>query len=246
MKPKFLALLLACSLSCMAALGTAGCATGGIKVSGNQEDPQIYLYGEAHDVQAILDRELEAWQEHYEDGMRHLFVELPYCTAEYYNLWMQSDDDEILEACYADIEGTAAHSPSVLEFYKAIKRTCPETIFHGTDVGHQYGSTGARFVEYLQQQGLESSEMYALAQQDNEQGRRFYEQEDDVYRENAMTENFVREFDALGGEPVMGIYGSAHTGLDSLDFTNSVPSMANQLQERYGDIIYVEDLSALS
>lgn len=60
-----------------------------------------------------------------------------------------------------------------------------------------------------------------------------------------MTENFIREFDALGGEPVMGIYGSAHPGLDSLDFTNSVPSMASQLRGRCGDIIYVEDLGNL-
>lgn len=89
------------------------------------------------------------------------------------------------------------------------------------------------------------TEMHALAQQDNEQGKRWREDRDDVYRENTMAENFVREFDALGGEPVMGIYGSAHTALDSPDFTKSVPSMATQLQERYGDVIYVEDLSDL-
>lgn len=58
-----------------------------------------------------------------------------------------------------------------------------------------------------------------------------------------MTENFIREFEKLGSESIMGIYGAAHTGLDEMDHSQSVPCMANQLQERYGDNIYSEDLS---
>ncbi len=59
-----------------------------------------------------------------------------------------------------------------------------------------------------------------------------------------MTENFIREFDSLDGEKVMGIYGASHTGLNKLDYTRKVPCMANQLKQYYGDIIYSENLSA--
>lgn len=76
------------------------------------------------------------------------------------------------------------------------------------------------------------------------QGRVFYSKEDGVYREDTMTENFIREFEKLGNESVMGIYGSAHTGLDEMDYkTQSIPCMGNQLQEHYGDNIYSENLS---
>ena len=103
---------------------------------------QIYLYGEQHAVEKILNREVEIWNDHYHNhNMRHLFVELPYYTAEYLNLWMKSDSDEILNALYDDWEGSAAHNPYIKPFYQAIKEKCPETVFHGTNVGHQYFST---------------------------------------------------------------------------------------------------------
>ncbi|WP_242860603.1 hypothetical protein [Clostridium sp. KNHs205] len=68
--------------------------------------------------------------------MRHLFIELPYYTAEFLNVWMQSDSDDILDAIYDEWNGTMIHTPDIIEFYKNIKSRCPETIFHGTDVGH--------------------------------------------------------------------------------------------------------------
>ena len=106
---------------------------------------QIYLFGEEHGVEKILNKEIEIWNDYYHNqNMRHLFVELPYYTAEYLNLWMKSDSDEILDAIYDDWDGSAAHNPYIRPFYKAIKEKCPETIFHGTDVGHQYFSTGER------------------------------------------------------------------------------------------------------
>lgn len=76
-----------------------------------------------------------------------------------------------------------------------------------------------------------------------EQGKHFYETFDGVYRENKMTENFILSSDSLNGEKVMGIYGASHIGLYEKDFTGKVPCMANQLRERYGDIIYSENLS---
>jgi hypothetical protein len=212
--------------------------------SSSQPSGQIYLYGEQHGVEKILDKELELWCEYYDNkNMRHLFVELPYYTAEFLNIWMQSDSDDILGAIYDDWIGTASHNPYIKEFYKKIKSKCPETIFHGTDVGHQYDTTGERFLKHLEKNNLEGSEKYLLVQESIEQGKYYYENSDDIYRENKMAENFIREFDNLSGESVMGIYGGAHTGLDAMDYnTRSVPCMANQLKEAYGNIIYSEDL----
>ncbi|HNX58721.1 MAG TPA: hypothetical protein PKK43_06460, partial [Spirochaetota bacterium] len=42
----------------------------------------ISLYGEAHAVQAILDKERSLWSEAYTSGARHLFIEMPFYTAE--------------------------------------------------------------------------------------------------------------------------------------------------------------------
>lgn len=137
---------------------------------------KIYLYGEEHSVQEILDRELEEWEEHYNDeGMRHLFIEKPYYTAEFLNLWMQADNDEILDEIYEDTEGTAACTPQSKAFYKHIKEQCPETIFHGTDVGHQYDTIGKRYLEYLKANGLEEAEQYILAKDCIEQGMHYYD-----------------------------------------------------------------------
>ncbi len=211
----------------------------------SREHAQIFLYGEKHGVDKILKREFEIWHDHYhKDGMRHLFLELPYYTAEFLNIWMEEDNDDILDAVYVDLEGTASHVPALKDFYKQIKVQCPETVFHGTDVGHQFFSTGERFLEYLEKNNLQDSNHYLIAVEVMEQGQTFYETSDDVYRENKMTENFIREFDLLDGEKIMGIYGASHTGLDELDYTRQVPCMANQLKKHYGDIIYSENLSA--
>lgn len=212
----------------------------------NEQSGLIYLYGEEHASEVILEEEFELWNTYYHDnGMRDLFIELPYYSAEFLNLWMKSDNDDILEQLYRDWEGTAIHTQVVLDFYKQIKSECPETVFHGTDVGHQYQSTGERYLAYLQETGQSSSsEQYQLAQEAIEQGQHYYQYSDDVYRENTMTENFIREFDRLNGVDVMGIYGAAHIGIDALDYTtNTIPCMANQLHERYGDAVHAEDLT---
>lgn len=199
----------------------------------------ITLYGESeHGNKSILTQEADLWyQAYHEQGLRHLFVEMPYYTAEYLNLWMQEDDDLILEQVYEDWQGTASYTPEVKEFYRRIKAECPETVFHGTDVGHQYHTTGQRFLELLQAQGQEESEAYRLAQEAVKQGMRYYANDDSVYRENAMTQNFRAAFDRLENESIVGIYGSAHTGLNVMSFDSSVPCMAAQLQAHYGESI---------
>ncbi|MBI9013073.1 MAG: hypothetical protein JEZ08_12645 [Clostridiales bacterium] len=207
----------------------------------------IYLYGEMHGVEAILDKELELWSDYYQNhGMRHLFIELSYFTAEYLNVWMQEEDDEILDSIYNNWKGTQSYSEVVSDFYKTIKEDFPETIFHGTDVGHQYGTTGARFRVYLMNNDLEDTEMYELTINAINQGKKYYKDNDHAYRENMMVENFIREFDKLENESVMGVYGGAHTDFEAMDYYGLVPSMANQLKDIYQDNIYSESLGYLS
>lgn len=206
---------------------------------------QIYLYGEAHGVTKIMDKEYELWSDYYHNkGMRHLFVEHSYFTAEFLNLWMQADNDDILEEIYKDWEGTQGHVPYTKTFFLKIKSGCPETIFHGTDIGHQRETTGNRFLSYLADHNLTGSEMYTLTDEAIQQGWFYYKSNNDAYRENKMTENFIREFEKLGNESIMGIYGAAHTGVDQMDYvTQSVPCMANQLQKHYGRNLHSEDIS---
>ena len=207
-----------------------------------QQVGNIYLYGELHGVKAIYDRELELWKDHYEkEQTRHLFLELPYYTAQYLNLWMESEDDQILEELYGDWDQTASHVEDYKTFFKGIKEECPETIFHGTDVGHQYSTTGQRYLDWLTQNGQEDSENYRLASENIEQGKQFYEAGDFVYREEKMVENFKREIAGVNGESVMGIYGGAHLG-GTVSGTD-IPAMASQLKELYGDKVSGEDLT---
>lgn len=216
--------------------------------SPSQTPGQIYLYGEAHGVKTILDKEFELWREYYDkENVRHLFIEYPYYTAEFLNIWMQSDNDDILNELYTDWAGSPSQNPDIKAFYQRIKSECPETVFHGTDVGHSYDTTGERYLKYLKDNGLEDSGQYTLAQEAIEQGKYYIEHSDDVYRENKMAENFISEYDKLSGENVMGIYGAGHTELDGMDFyTGTVPSMANQLKAHYGDAVQSEDLTWLT
>lgn len=207
---------------------------------------KIYIYGEEHGVKKFYDEEFNIWKKFYnENNMRHLFIETPYFTAEYLNLWMKSDDDEIIMQIYDDMEGTAGHNLDFINFFKQIKKEMPETIFHGTDIGHAYNTMGARYLSYLESQNLKDSETYKLTQEAIEQGRVHYEKSDDVYRENMMVKNFVRELSTVKNSDIMGVYGSAHTGLDVMRFDNKVSCMAKQLGSIYENQVYSENLSIL-
>ena len=209
---------------------------------------QIYLYGETHSVPAVLDREFELWNEYYhEEGMRYLFVEEPYYSAEFLNLWMQEDNDELLDAQWREIRGTAGGTSIAKDFYRKIKQECPETIFCGTDIGHQYDTTGERYLEYLKEHGQEDSANYQRAQEVMEQGEAYYGKtgiDAEEYRENMMVQNFVWELNRLDGENIMGIYGDRHTGLDEGRYgVGSVQNMACQLREKYPENFHVKDLT---
>ena len=243
MKKAIIFLIIVVNLAVLAACGNSDSIT----VSDMPSTGQIYLYGEQHGVEKIMDKQLEIWHEYYHsENMRHLFVELPYYTAEFLNIWMKSDSDDILDELYNEWSGTDIHVSYTKVFYKTIKSEYAETIFHGTDVGHQHNSTGSRYLKYLENNGLKNSEQYLSAQRVIEQGKRFYRNADHEYRENKMSENFIYEFDKLTDKDVMGIYGSAHIGFDAMNYiTQSVPTMAAQLKARYSDAVHAEDLSWL-
>lgn len=218
------------------------------------QSPKIFLYGEAHSDSDNLDQEFALWATFYRKGMRHLFVELPYYEAEFLNLWMKAEDDALLDALNQDTQGTASTSEASTRFYQKIKKECPETVFHGTDVGHQYDSAGARFLAFLEEHGQKGSEVYRLALENIEQGKRFHatEHSDWVYREQKMVENFVRAFETLRQthrQAIMGIYGSAHvlqeTGIESVDWKVSVPNMFEQLRKKYGRTLRGKDLTKI-
>ena len=116
-------------------------------------------------------------------------------------------------------------------------------MFHGTDVGHQYFSTGERYLDYALKAYGENSEEYRRAKDNIAQAVKYYEDNDNAYRENAMVMNFVREYDSLGKDAViMGIYGDNHTNPRKKDNSGKVDCMAKQLLAQYGDVIQYENV----
>lgn len=211
----------------------------------NDYDPEggesyITLYGEAHGIESFYDAELEGWGQFYSEGCRDLFIELSYYEGELLNDYMKAEDAEILDVIYDSLEGTPSHTQYFLDFYTAIKRDYPETVFHGTDIGHQYWNLGPYYLEYLEKAGLKDSDKYQRTLEVMEQGRAWYEDlgSDGEFRENLMVENFIWDYDRLvsekGGEKVkiMGIYGGYHTNMkDNV--------MSTRLKNHYSDIISV-------
>ena len=212
------------------------------------EPAAIYLYGEYHGKQEYLENEFEIWKSHYEqDGMRDLFIEAEYYTAQMLNIWLHKPDDEILDVIYRNNEGTLSHTEAQLDFYRKIKAECPETVFHGTDTGH-IRETGAWYLDYLEAHGMEDSREYELTLENMAQGDRYYAdgELDNSYRENCMVENFIRAYDALNGAAIMGIYGDAHADPSDPSTDNGTHRMAFQLRDHYGDIIQYESIVTLT
>ncbi len=209
------------------------------------ENTKIRLYGEAHGLKEYYDIEFGLWKEYYDEGYRALFVELPYFTAEFINIWMHEDSDEIIDQLFEDIQGTQSGNEYYYEFFHEIKEQCPQTVFYGTDVGHQYDTTGPRYLEYLAENGLAESDNYRLAKECIDQGIAF--RADDIehtgisdIRESYMTANFMDAYSRCGTDKIMGIYGSYHTNLDNPDL------MAGRLRSHYGDVISSIRLSTLA
>ena len=207
---------------------------------------QIHLYGEWHGLEHMINKHFESWAYYYTvHGMRHLILEVPFFTAEFLNIWMHEDNDDILDAVFQDKQGTAADTVYQREFYRRIKRELPETIFHGVDVGHQYASTGERFRRHLRENGLEDSEIYRLTVENIQQGREFYgvRNSDHSWRTVVMANNFIRVFDSLVDESVMGQFGGFHVNTPETRFHPiTTRNMIAVLMERYGGNVHTTDL----
>jgi len=200
------------------------------------EDTKICLYGETHGSRICYDTELAEWCRFYDEGCRYLFVELPYYSAEFLNVWMKEDSDELLEQWFEEIKGTQSGNAYYKEFLLAVRGSCPDTVFCGTDVGHQYDTTGARYLQYLRDNGLGDSEKYRLAEECIRQGQE-YQSEDSAHngvsalRENYMVRNFTDAYTRCGGGKIMGIYGSYHTDPGQPEL------MAGRLKAQYGEAV---------
>lgn len=210
-----------------------------------ENETKIRLYGEAHGAKTYYDIEFDLWKDYYDEGYRALFVELPYYTAEFLNIWMKADSDEIIDQIFEDIQGTQSGNEYYYEFWHEIKEHCPETVFYGTDVGHQYDVTGARYLAYLAENGLEDSENHRLAEECINQGIE-YRSDDSSHngissvRESYMVSNFIDAYSRCGSEKIMGIYGSYHVDLNNPDL------MAGRLREHYGNIISSVKISSVA
>lgn len=207
---------------------------------------QIAIYGEGHGRNYYYATELAVWQDYYAQGMRDLFLEFPYAWAQTLNLWMQAEDDAILERLYEVSAGAAWHTQDSLAFCRQIKETCPETVFHGYDISFGYDAITAQYGNLLEEEGKTDSEEYALFQNNNEQYE-VYRNENDVdgtapYRENCMVENFSRQFEALDGASVMVICGNYHAKNEASISDPNTLRFAAQLMQKYGDAVQIEDL----
>lgn len=221
---------------------------GGTQAKGEKLVHEIILCGELHSDDISIKNELVLWGHYYAKGARHLFIESSYAEGCFLNEWMKAEDDEILDQIWADTEGTQGCKDNSYNFWKAIKRDYPETIFHATDIGHQYYSIGKRYLEFLETNGKKDTEEYELALENYKQGETYYgfqkegkEREGYDYREECMIANFIREYEKLPNEFVMGIYGWAHADLDGFMYygTGKINNMAKQLREKYDDALTV-------
>ena len=196
MKKRILALLLA------ALLGLTAC---GAPAETGAPTGEIFIYGEEHANAACLDKELALWQTCYSQGMRHLFIEMGAGSTLLLNRWMAAEDDVYWDMVYGACEGTLFHAEVVADFYHQIKETCPDTIFHGFDIEHQYATSGEKARQLLEDEGKTDTDAYREVERSIKQGVMYYrrgaDDEADVQREYALAANFCTAFDALGLPP---------------------------------------------
>lgn len=213
-------------------------------------ESQILLCGEDHTDAACREQELALWRERYAAGDRDLFLEMGAATAELLNRWMTTGEESFWDLVYRNWEGTLSQTEQTENFYRQLRANCPETVFHGIDMEHQYRTTGRFCLALLEKEGRQGSEVYRKVLRSVEQAQRFYEgwdgdlfSRDNAYREETLAENFRDEYESIGRRRVMGIFGAAHTDPYGPDYyTASVPSMGAQLRERYGGGILCRDL----
>lgn len=90
------------------------------------DDTKIMLYGESHGAKEYYDVELKLWKDCYADGLRDLFVELPYYSAEFLNVWMKETSNDLLDTWFEEISGTLSGNRFFLRFSLRDKVGLPE------------------------------------------------------------------------------------------------------------------------
>lgn len=86
--------------------------------------------------------------------------------------------------------------------------------------------------------------MYILNEDAIKQGRHFNSTRDDIYRESMLVENFIREFNKLNGQSVVGIYGAAHVSFEDFEMGGqTMVSMGYQLNNIYEKRLQTNDLT---
>lgn len=179
----------------------------------------ITLFGEIHYIKEIHDKELELYRDFYEKGGRHLFIEQGYSYAEIMNLIMKYYDSFEVFLSKDRLEDD-------FYFYQYIKDNFPETIFHGIDV--EKTNCAEILLEQFQKNNLGTEEELKLINESIEESKIFrsfnVEAEKVGFREKCMTKNFIREYNKLKGEPIFGIFGSAHTNKTDM-YMPEIPTM---------------------
>ncbi|WP_073998324.1 hypothetical protein [Anaerococcus urinomassiliensis] len=224
-----------------------------------EKPAKIYLYGEEHGTQTDTDKEFALWKDYYDkEGMRNLFLEVPNYVAGYLNLWMDEEDDQILEILrdqYKFSQGNKLkHYGKLL---RRIKKECPQTVFHGTDIGDFNDTLGQGYLKHLQKindktqidrvkevmdQG-DRRDAYIKEYKENQEDTRLARIAD--FREHMLVENFIYEFDNLEDKRIMGIYGAYHVSNPEKIQMGEAEIMGDQIKSRYGDIVSTSILSEM-
>lgn len=229
--------------------------------SAETEKPaKIYLYGEEHGTKEDTDKEFSIWKDYYDNyGMRNLFLEVPNYVAGYLNLWMDEEDDQILEILrdqYKFSQGNKLKHYGKL--FRLIKTQCPETVFYGTDISSLSNDTlGKPYLRLLDKdknkteiervkavidQG-EKMNSYIAESKEKDSEKLFIKAME--YREEVLVENFIYEFDNLEDKRMMGIYGAYHVKKPKEDYIIQTDIMADKLKDHYGDIVSTNILSQI-
>lgn len=221
------------------------------------KEDAIYLYGEEHGTEEDTDKEFTLWKDYYDkEGMRNLFLEVPNYVAGYLNLWMDEEDDQILEILrdqYKFSQGNRLkHYGKLL---RRIKKECPETVFYGTDIGDFNATLGDGYLELLDKEKdkTEIDRVKEVMDQGDKRDayiKEYKEKPEDTrlariadFREQMLVENFIYEFDQLKDKRIMGIYGAYHVSNPEKIKMGEAEIMGDQIKSHYGDIVSTKVLA---
>ena len=218
-----------------------------------------YIFMGKNTVGKLTRKEFALWKDHYDDeDMRNLFLEVPNYVAGYLNLWMDEEDDQILEILrdqYKFSQGNKLkHYGKLL---RRIKKECPETVFHGTDIGDFNDTLGQSYLKLLDKD-KDKTEIDRIKEVMDQGEKRdsyikdYKEKPEDTrltriadYREQMLVENFIYEFDQLKDKRIMGINGAYHVSNPEKIKMGEAEIMGDQLKSRYGAIVSTSILSEM-